>query len=252
MSRSASRSASRSGQHRREEGDGEEEEEESLFGEGWMSSESSRRSSLNLGPFSMGGGGGALGLETMTEGEIVDVEREGEAAEEEEEDDEEGGTTFKESGQWGDHLNSTTPSTNTNHLLSSHRSERGRAPRYVVSPETPRVYSTEMDEEPYLETAPSSPLPQSNQARLCSITTSYSPPLMEKRRTSTHDSFANGLEDVDVFDEGERVGVGVYLEGRGGWARDCFEGTEDVGKGAGSVLGELEVVRRLGEGTYAM
>lgn len=84
-------------------------------------------------------------------------------------------------------------------------------------------------EEPFLDTAPSSPRP---------------------KRTQTHDSYGgSGLEDVDVFDEGDRVGVGVWLEGRGGWARDCFE---DTAEGMGSGVGELEVVRRLGEGTYAM
>lgn len=64
-----------------------------------------------------------------------------------------------------------------------------------------------------------------------------------------------------MFEEGERIGVGVWLEDRGGWVRDCFgEGEDELGgrpleENGGIVPGaptEMEVVRRLGEGTYAM
>lgn len=94
--------------------------------------------------------------------------------------------------------------------------------------------STEMEEEPFLDTAPNSPLP---------------------KRSRTTDSYSNGngLQDVDIFEEGERVGVDVWLEGRGGWVRDCFADSSEGGPGNG--IGgprELEVERRLGEGTYAM
>lgn len=100
-----------------------------------------------------------------------------------------------------------------------------------------RPYQPDDEEEPFLETAPNSPL-----GRVRSF-------------ASIADSEGDGLAGVDVFDEGERVGVGVWLEGRGGWARDCFggdnAGDEGVAGGFGGP-GELEVVRRLGEGTYAM
>jgi hypothetical protein len=129
-----------------------------------------------------------------------------------------------------EHLSSTAKPTP---LISSLSSQT------YVPVSTPRLMSPSIGaypysgEEPFLDTAPSSPVP---------------------RRTHTHDSFSNGLEDVEVFDEGDRVGVGVWLEGRGGWARDCFgdsrDGTEP-GNGIGGP-GELEIVRRLGEGTYAM
>lgn len=95
-----------------------------------------------------------------------------------------------------------------------------------------------MEEEPFLDTAPNSPQP---------------------KRTRTSDSYvhagtsANDLQEVDVFEEGERVGVDVWLEGRGGWVRDCFADSSEGGPGNG--IGgprELEVEKRLGEGTYAM
>lgn len=119
--------------------------------------------------------------------------------------------------------------------------ESGWAPRTFKPLPTPRILSTEMEEEPFLDTAPSSPVP---------------------RRTRTSDSYARdamseggggGLQGVDVFEEGERVGVDVWLEGRGGWVRDCFADSSEGGPGNG--IGgprELEVERRLGEGTYAM
>ena len=65
---------------------------------------------------------------------------------------------------------------------------------------------------------------------------------------------------MDVFEVGERIGVGVWLENRGGWVRDCFsseEGELEIGVGGGGeglldAPTECEVVSRLGEGTYAM
>lgn len=94
----------------------------------------------------------------------------------------------------------------------------------------------EEEEEPFLDTAPSSPTPG-------------------RAKSVRSDGGGGGLEDVEVFEEGERVGVGVWLEGRGGWATDCFGGEMGGEGGLGNGLGgpgELEVVRRLGEGTYAM
>lgn len=119
--------------------------------------------------------------------------------------------------------------------------ESGWAPKTFKPLPTPRILSTEMEEEPFLDTAPNSPVP---------------------KRTKTTDSYAQstgsggdsgGLSGVDVFEEGERVGVDVWLEGRGGWVRDCFAEASEGGPGNG--IGgprELEVERRLGEGTYAM
>ncbi|ORY55543.1 hypothetical protein BCR35DRAFT_221265 [Leucosporidium creatinivorum] len=118
--------------------------------------------------------------------------------------------------------------------------ESGWAPKTFKPLPTPRILSTEMEEEPFLDTAPSSPVP---------------------KRTRTADSYGQqssggeggGLQGVDVFEEGERVGVDVWLEGRGGWVRDCFGESSEGGPGNG--IGgprELEVERRLGEGTYAM
>lgn len=79
---------------------------------------------------------------------------------------------------------------------------------------------------------------------------------------STTDSAASvatqDLSLVEVFTEGERIGVDVWLEGRGGWVRDCFADKASMdrdGKGMGNGLDgprQLEVERRLGEGTYAM
>lgn len=81
-----------------------------------------------------------------------------------------------------------------------------------------------------------------------------------------HYSPAYSLAEVDVLSEGERIGLGVWLEGRGGYVRDCFaaqqqpndcdasayEQSNHLVAGAAGGPGELEVVRRLGEGTYAM
>lgn len=134
------------------------------------------------------------------------------------------------------------------------------APRTFLPLPTPRILSTEMDEEPFLDTAPSSPVPahaQRPHPHLPPPVTHPFPhprPHPQQHRTPTHEAFATGqgLEDVEVFEEGERVGVGVWLEGRGGWARDCFaDGAEAFGN-AWAGPSELEVVRRLGEGTYAM
>ncbi|BGP20784.1 hypothetical protein JCM10213_008921 [Rhodosporidiobolus nylandii] len=125
---------------------------------------------------------------------------------------------------------------------------------------TPRVQPrSPLDEEPFLDSAPSSP----------SFAPPSAPPIPRARRQGTYSSLArtssalssvtNDLSTIDVFDEGERVGVGVWLEGRGGWVRDCFaepemsDGVE--GKGPGNGLDgprQLEVERRLGEGTYAI
>ena len=230
VSRSASRSQSRAGEHRRSherQSSLDEDGVEILSYGGRMSHSStygsrassiaprSRRSSINgvpIGygypPNSSGGnsGSGNEGLERSV-GSLWEEEERGTVMEESE-------ASFK------------TP------LQQSPQAQQVPLPRIFHPPSTPRMYSTETEEEPFLDTAPSSPQP---------------------RRTRTHDSFSNGLEEVDVFDEGERVGVGVWLEGRGGWARDCFGDAADEvpGNGIGGP-GELEVVRRLGEGTYAM
>ena len=135
-------------------------------------------------------------------------------------------------------------------------------PSVLTTPRMRRATSpsgmTDGGEEPFLESEPNSPR---SPARLI--------------RTKTYDSYAssareddddegdddghqplNDLANVDVFDEGERVGVGVWLEGRGGYVRDCFAGRVDRdGKAPGNGLDgpkQLEVERRLGEGTYAI
>ncbi|KAI5475382.1 protein serine/threonine kinase [Pseudohyphozyma bogoriensis] len=129
-------------------------------------------------------------------------------------------------------------------ILEEERASKAQSPstpaapfRTYPPPVTPRHYATEPDEEPFLDTAPSSPQPR----KLYSSGTAF--------------DYGDGLEGVEVFEEGERVGVGVWLEGRGGWARDCFAdgsgGEVGPGNGVGGP-GELEVVRRLGEGTYAI
>ncbi|GAA5853208.1 hypothetical protein JCM9279_006262 [Rhodotorula babjevae] len=102
------------------------------------------------------------------------------------------------------------------------------------------------DEEPFLDSAQNSP---AGLARTKTYASSASG--MSDAESETED-----LRDVDVFDEGERVGVGVWLDGRGGYVRDCFAGHVDVdGKAPGNGLDgprQLEVERRLGEGTYAI
>ena len=137
-------------------------------------------------------------------------------------------------------------------------------PSVLATPRMRRATSpssgmTDAGEEPFLESEPNSPR---SPARLT--------------RTKTYDSYAssasargdddeddddghqplNDLANVEVFDEGERVGVGVWLEGRGGYVRDCFAGRVDRdGKAPGNGLDgpkQLEVERRLGEGTYAI
>lgn len=157
------------------------------------------------------------------------------------------------------------------------------------------VRRTDPEEEPFLDSAPNSPnlpvLPNPNghaQARR-SVSSAYSALTRTSTAMSSSSSFPyaseNGggegqtdLSTIDVFDEGERVGVGVWLEGRGGWVRDCFaegkayglvsnggngeSGEGENGRGGGVVggvggnvlggPGVLEVERRLGEGTYAM
>jgi len=102
------------------------------------------------------------------------------------------------------------------------------------------------DEEPFLDSAQNSP---AGLARTKTYASSAS-------GMSDAESENEDLRDVDVFDEGERVGVGVWLDGRGGYVRDCFAGHVDVdGKAPGNGLDgprQLEVERRLGEGTYAI
>ncbi|KAM0792021.1 hypothetical protein ACM66B_006250 [Microbotryomycetes sp. NB124-2] len=107
--------------------------------------------------------------------------------------------------------------------------------RNFVSPRLSTIDKS--GEEPFLESAPQSPVP---------------------RRTRTLDSaIADGVSNfgtVEIFSEGERIGVDVWLEGRGGWVRDCFADAKEGG-GPGNGIGgprELEVERRLGEGTYAI
>ncbi|KAL7337110.1 hypothetical protein BJY59DRAFT_717659 [Rhodotorula toruloides] len=118
---------------------------------------------------------------------------------------------------------------------------------------TPRFQRTTTDEEPFLDSAPNSPRAGAGQL---------------VARTKTYDSFVSSSEDggesaasndlsaIDVFEEGERIGVGVWLEGRGGYVRDCFAGRADMdGKAPGNGLDgprQLEIERRLGEGTYAI
>ncbi|GAA5982663.1 hypothetical protein JCM11641_002328 [Rhodosporidiobolus odoratus] len=127
------------------------------------------------------------------------------------------------------------------------------------------------DEEPFLDSAPNSP-----EMRMMSGDADQESEEEEgeedgrimRRRVGTYSTLArtssalssvtNDLSTVDVFSEGERVGVGVWLEDRGGWVRDCFaQGDEEgmEGKGPGNGLEgprQLEVERRLGEGTYAI
>ncbi|SGZ06065.1 BQ5605_C031g10914 [Microbotryum silenes-dioicae] len=116
--------------------------------------------------------------------------------------------------------------------------------RTFVPPMTPRVLSTEMDEEPFLDTAPNSPHSTAKRVRSFSALGEAADPSV----VSDAD-----LSSVDVFEEGERVGVDIWLEGRGGWVRDCFGSNSEGGPGNG--IGgpkELEIERRLGEGTYAI
>ncbi|SCV72804.1 BQ2448_4341 [Microbotryum intermedium] len=116
--------------------------------------------------------------------------------------------------------------------------------RTFVPPITPRVLSTEMDEEPFLDTAPNSPHSTTKRVHSFSALGEAADPSV----VSDGD-----LSTVDVFEEGERVGVDIWLEGRGGWVRDCFGSNSEGGPGNG--IGgpkELEIERRLGEGTYAI
>lgn len=128
---------------------------------------------------------------------------------------------------------------------------------------SPRVLGVEKEEEDFLETAPSSPVPlHLSYNQYSSHQPSHRYPTARQRSEdsslfgfgSSHSGGGGGgggTEGVEVFVTGERVGVGVWLEGRGGWARDCFPDGGCPGNGLGGP-GELEVVRRLGEGTYAM
>lgn len=123
-------------------------------------------------------------------------------------------------------------------------------PSVLTTPTTPRIvrpnYSYADDEEPFLDTsAPNSPAMAQRRGRTYSSAT-------------TDSVVTQDLSTVEVFSEGERIGVDVWLEGRGGWVRDCFGDKttlERDGKGMGNGLDgprQLEVERRLGEGTYAM
>ncbi|GAA6020461.1 hypothetical protein JCM10207_000008 [Rhodosporidiobolus poonsookiae] len=122
-----------------------------------------------------------------------------------------------------------------------------------VHPPPPPTH-TVPDEEPFLDSAPNSP--DLAHARIPQRTQTYSSLARTSSFASTAPSDADDLSLVDVFDEGERIGVDVWLEGRGGWVRDCFAGRADVdGKAPGNGLDgpkQLEVERRLGEGTYAI
>lgn len=130
-------------------------------------------------------------------------------------------------------------------------------PSVLTTPTTPRIvrpptgggYSYADDEEPFLDTsAPNSPAMPQRRGRTYSSATTDS-----AASVATQD-----LSLVEVFTEGERIGVDVWLEGRGGWVRDCFADKASMdrdGKGMGNGLDgprQLEVERRLGEGTYAM
>ncbi|GAA5993463.1 hypothetical protein JCM10908_002203 [Rhodotorula pacifica] len=132
-------------------------------------------------------------------------------------------------------------------------------PSVLTTPRTRRATSpaSVLSEEPFLDSEPNSPR---SPARLMHRTKTY-----DSYASSSRDDFSdldggdepmNDLANVDVFDEGERVGVGVWLEGRGGYVRDCFAGKVDRdGKAPGNGLDgpkQLEVERRLGEGTYAI
>ncbi|GAA5989734.1 hypothetical protein JCM5350_007372 [Sporobolomyces pararoseus] len=123
-------------------------------------------------------------------------------------------------------------------------------PSVLTTPTTPRIvrpnYSYADDEEPFLDTsAPNSPAMAQRRGRTYSSAT-------------TDSAVTQDLSTVEVFSEGERIGVDVWLEGRGGWVRDCFGDKttlERDGKGMGNGLDgprQLEVERRLGEGTYAI
>ncbi|GAA6010395.1 hypothetical protein JCM11491_006303 [Sporobolomyces phaffii] len=123
-------------------------------------------------------------------------------------------------------------------------------PSVLTTPTTPRIvranYSYADDEEPFLDTsAPNSPAMAQRRGRTYSSAT-------------TDSVVTQDLSTVEVFSEGERIGVDVWLEGRGGWVRDCFAdraSLERDGKGMGNGLDgprQLEVERRLGEGTYAI
>ncbi|GAA5875831.1 hypothetical protein JCM8547_005326 [Rhodosporidiobolus lusitaniae] len=162
------------------------------------------------------------------------------------------------------------------------------APRHAL-PSTATQHQPHPEEEPFLDSAPNSPefasgnetyvpppsFPQHLTAQPQRQVSSFS---SLTRTSSALSSVTNDLSTIDVFDEGERIGVGVWLEGRGGWVRDCFAGGAEGGMGAGWVgsgggeeggeaggdvegkgpgngldgPGVLEVERRLGEGTYAI
>lgn len=272
VSRSASRSHSRVGESRRGTRDssvdtfGGEDGIETLNGSGsggagaWSGGRSrassiapqSRRSSINGIPLGYGyptnsGSTTSNSGNTTNSGSNIDglaMERSVGSLYEYSEERRNTGTVMEEELDLGFRTPISTPS------FAQQQNQQHLPPRIFHPPSTPRIYSTETDEEPYLETAPSSPNPQ---YRTTTRPPQFPPSPHHHQRTQSHDSFSNGLEDVDVFEEGDRVGVGVWLEGRGGWARDCFG--EEEGEAGGNGIGgpgELEVVRRLGEGTYAM
>ncbi|GAA5883634.1 hypothetical protein JCM16303_004926 [Sporobolomyces ruberrimus] len=118
-------------------------------------------------------------------------------------------------------------------------------PSVLTTPTTPRIvrpdYSYADDEEPFLDTsAPNSPAMPQRRGRTYSSAT-------------TDSVVTQDLSTVEVFSEGERIGVDVWLEGRGGWVRDCFANRAALERGNGlDGPRQLEVERRLGEGTYAI
>ncbi|GAA6064298.1 hypothetical protein JCM10212_002478 [Sporobolomyces blumeae] len=140
-------------------------------------------------------------------------------------------------------------------------------PSVITTPTTPRSAAARQapgtaydDEEPFLDTsAPNSPAMASTSrspgAGSVHRTRAYSHSTMTSQ-SSIVSAPTQDLSTVEVFTEGERIGVDVWLEGRGGWVRDCFAGrVERDGKAPGNGLDgprQLEVERRLGEGTYAI
>lgn len=128
--------------------------------------------------------------------------------------------------------------TTDNPLAIAERARLTDSPHHLDTlrfPPTPRIPIAESGEEPFIESTPASP-------RQRAVRT----PILDPDLS---------IHGVDVFQVGERVGVGVYLEGRGGWARDCFADSPPPDSASAhnfGVPGELEVVRKLGEGTYAV
>ncbi|GEM11788.1 hypothetical protein Rt10032_c17g5805 [Rhodotorula toruloides] len=122
---------------------------------------------------------------------------------------------------------------------------------------TPRFQRTATgDEEPFLDSTPNSPRTGAGSGALVARTKTYDSCVSSSSEDGSESAASNDLSAIDVFEEGERIGVGVWLEGRGGYVRDCFAGRADKdGKAPGNGLDgprQLEIERRLGEGTYAI